>query len=171
MKKRLSFLYVVFVLFNLSACKSAPTAPAPPDPVLVYYTVQIIYIRPAGSILRSERIEDGFPAPISHNCWDPIDFHLVKIDNYRYESELQPIPDNEGRSLYDLWLVDPARWDGVHEDTGVVGDIFKIRVKETGVEKQLLNIKKNILMCNPYKGPNARMAYFRLMKNGTIQDE
>ena len=69
-----------------------------------------------------------------------------------------------------MWGTDEGRWDSVHDDTIVVGEIFFVRVKETGFEKQLTNIVQNNYPNNPYKGPNARMVQWRLKRDGTISD-
>ncbi len=171
MKKPLSLLFVVLALFSLFSCKGAPGAPEQPKPPKIEYNIQILYVRPPGSILYPAAKDTPPWAYISDHCWGGVDFDLHKIDDHHFTSDFKPVPDNEGDPFYTLEVHDSARSDGVHSDMSRVGDILVLRVRETGFEKQLFNIKQDVLICNPYRGPNARMAVFHLKKDGTITDD
>ena len=171
------FFFMLLPLLYMADCESScktltgPDPPGPP-PEPKYYTIQIRYVRPPGSILRPDF------------AWKSVDVNIIgqapnvfgillydRTDDYNFNwSEPQLIPDNETSLIYSMWGLDTARWDSVHDDTAVVGDIFFVRVKETGFEKQLTNIMQNNNPSNPYKGPNARMVQWRLKRDGTISD-
>jgi hypothetical protein len=180
MKKNV-FLMIGFLMLFMSCCFEdckGPTTPEPPNPPVEpkYFHIQLKYTRPAGSILQPDQVEKIVGAEIrGGQCnWGSCDFgfgFIEMIDDYHFAwSEYQLIPDNENGSYYEMYGIDWAKWDGIHDDTIVVGEIFFIRVKETGFEKQLTNVVLNTLPCNPYKGSNAKMVLWRLKKDGTIAD-
>ena len=179
MKKNV-FLMIGFLMLFMSCCFEdckGPTTPEPPNPPVEpkYFNVQLKYTRPAGSILRPDQLFKFVDVTSSNWGWDPSYYFRFsfeeRIDDYHFAwSEYQLIPDNENGSLYSMYGIDQAKWDGIHDDTAVVGEIFFIRVKETGFEKQLTNVVLNTLDCNPYKGSNAKMVLWRLKKDGTITD-
>lgn len=157
-----------------SSCK-APTSPELPEPIEpTYYTIQLKYTRPAGSITRPDQLYKQVAVLIQGA--PPLSFSSgftseQRIDDYNYTwSEGKLIPDNETSTIYSMWGLDAARWNG-SDDTAVVGDIFFIRVKETGFEKQLTNVVQNNHPNNPYPGPNARMVQWRLKKDGTVVEK
>lgn len=176
MKKNV-FLIGFLLLFMISCFKDCdnPTSPdpiKPPEPK--YFNVQVQYTRPAGSILQPDQVGNKVFINIEGRCnwgycsWD---FFPKMIDDYHSEwSTWEMIPDNEDGSLYCMWGIDEARWDGIHKDTKCVGNIFFIRVKETGFEKQLTNVVPNTVPGNAYGGPNARIVLWRLRKDGTVAD-
>ncbi|MBU4285111.1 hypothetical protein KKI21_02700 [Patescibacteria group bacterium] len=171
---------VLFFVFFVTACYKSPIEP-PDDPPVErkYFHIQIKYERPAGSILSPDQLFKGVGATVfaDISCWgDEWNFGFgypdqERIDDYHFPwSEPQLIPDNENGQIYSMYGRDIARWNGT-DDTIIVGDIFFIRVQETGFEKKLTNIVQNSILCNPYKGPNSKMVLFRLKKNGTITDD
>lgn len=171
MKKILIVALMLWGIMFYPSCKGTPTTPDPPDPPKKYFNIQIIYIRPFGSILRPELKDVIILAFIDNHCYDRVEFDLKRIDDYHFESEFESVADNEDGPLYTLWGSDMARDDFSSGGLSVVGDIFILRVKETGLEKQLFNIQQNPLWCAANRGPNSKMALFRLKKDGTITDE
>ncbi len=164
----LVFVMVILAFFSL-ACKS-PETPQPPQPYPpTYYTISIKYIRS----------EIAYPADkdkmvgVSLIGRTDSNANLTKVDDYHFEGQFQdPIADNENDSgLYSMYGIDQARAPVGDDSAGVVGDTFILKVQETGFEKQLLNVQQNTLQVNPYKGPNAKMACFRLKRDGTIVDQ
>ena len=153
-----------------STCKTG-TIPDLPDPVEPkYYTIQLKYVRPLGSITRPDLAWKSVDVMVLGLAPLVFDFSLYdRSDDYNFNwSEDQLMPDNETSIIYSMWGIDEGRWDSVHNDTAVVGDIFFIRVKETGFEMELTNVMQNNHPSNVYPGPNAKMTQFRLMENGTI---
>jgi len=155
-----------------STCKTG-TIPDLPDPVEPkYYTIQIKYVRPPSSILRPDLAWKSIG--VSIYGYTPLRFSFSlydRTDDYNFNwSEGQLMPDNENSIIYSMWGNDTGRWNG-SDDTVVVGDIFFIRVKETGFEIQLINVMQNNHPSNPYPGPNARMVQWRLKKDGTVAEK
>jgi hypothetical protein len=170
MKKIFGILFFVAALFSASCDSPMKPDPPKPDEPHVFYTLEFLYTRP--EIL----------------CWERVDLTVsvslrgmlgtgtsLKVGNDKYNLPggfQQPIPDNENNGLlYEMWAYDWAKWDGVNDDKKIAGAIFVLRVKETGFTKELKNIQPNRRAENPCQGPYAKLALFRLMKDGTIRDE
>jgi len=156
-----------------STCKTG-TIPDLPDPVEPkYYTIQLKYVRPLGSITRPDLAWKSVYVGVFGLAPLVFGFSLYdRSDDYNFNwSEGQLMPDNETSIIYSMWGSDEGRWDSIHDDTTVVGEIFFVRVKETGFEKQLTNVMQNNHPRNPYPGPNARMVQWRLKKDGTVVDK
>jgi len=174
LKYKIVFL-ILLLAFYLNACEKtckSVTGPNPPEPPVEpkNFTIQVKYVRPLGSILQPDLVDKVGSAIIVGQSYS-YDFLLItKLDDYHFESKFDSLPDNENGPLYSIYTVDAARWDRLHDDTAVVGDAFFILVKETGFEKQLTNVVANNLPACPYKGPDAKMALFRLKKDGKISD-
>jgi len=168
---------LILLILPICTCKKKnPTTPEPPDPPVepTYYTVQLKYVRPPGSILRPDLVDKIVGVSVVNPNSSPDHFSFMfmdKTDDYNFNwSEPQQMPDNETSIIYSMWGIDPARWDG-RDDSAVVGNTFFARVKETGFEKQLTNVMQNNNPRCPYPGPDARMVQWRLMKDGTIRDD
>jgi hypothetical protein len=172
--KKMFALFLLAMVFSLTACYD-PNKPDPPKPdePHVFYTLEVFYTRP--EILCWERVNYPVSASLlgmlGTGC--KLSYAGNGADKYNLVGEFQqPIPDNENNGLmYEIWVHDWAKWDGVNNDTRIAGAIFVLRVKETGFTKELKNIQPNRQAGNPYQGPNAKLALFRLMKDGTIRDE
>ncbi|MCX6565071.1 MAG: hypothetical protein NTW38_01375 [Candidatus Aminicenantes bacterium] len=164
MKKMLLVLLMMSMM--LVSCDNLTTRP---DPVFAYYTIQVFYTRP---VITNWASVDETVGIILQGPSSAVVFLEVGADKYNLlvgEFE-EPIADSEEYGFYTIYGLDCARLVGTQDDTAVVGDIFILRVKETGFQKRLTNIQNNTIEGNPYRGPNAKMALFRLMKDGTIQD-
>ncbi|MCX6565070.1 MAG: hypothetical protein NTW38_01370 [Candidatus Aminicenantes bacterium] len=163
MKKMLLVLLMMSMM--LVSCDSFP---ARPDPVFAYYTIQVFYTRP---VITDWASVDTSVCILLQGTSSVAVGLKVGTDKYNLVGEFEePIADSEEYGFYTIYGLDWAREVGTQSDTAVVGDIFVLRVKETGFKKQLTNIQNNTIEGNPYRGPNAKMALFRLMKDGTIQD-
>ena len=175
MKKRVflsAFISLAFLL-GLFGCQGSPTTPnpPPPPPQKTHFQVQFRYTRPAGSILNPDRIDTTVGISICGLSPDPGIGVYELIDDYNFNwSGYYDIPENENDAIYSMYGIDGARYDGVDDSTGVVGEMFFVRVKETGVETQLTNVQPNNTACLPhtYQGPNAKMVQWRLNKNGSV---
>ena len=174
LKYKIIFFLLPLMLY-MGECKfgcKTLTGPNPPEPPVEpkYYTIQLKYVRPLGSITRPDLAWKSVDVMVLGLAPLVFDFSLYdRSDDYNFNwSEDQLMPDNETSIIYSMWGIDEGRWDSVHNDTAVVGDIFFIRVKETGFEMELTNVMQNNHPSNVYPGPNAKMTQFRLMKNGTI---
>lgn len=166
MKK--NFLFGFLMVFAICCFVGCPHPPSPPPPPIepVYFHIQIKYTRPAGSVFFPEQLRKGASAILEKLYFD----FDERTDDYHFVwSEPQVMQDNENDALYWMYGCDPARCDGIlFSDKGIVGDIFFIRVQETGFEIQLTNIRQNNVPVCPYKGPNAKMVLWRLNRNGTV---
>ncbi len=176
MKKRvfLSAFISLVLLFSLFGCKGSPTTPnpPPPPPQKKHFQVQFRYTRPAGSILRPDLVDTDVGVAICANLDPSPGISLwERSDDYNFIwSEYYDIPENEDDAIYSMYGLDAARYDGVDMSTISVGEMFFVRVKETGVETQLTNVQPNNTACLPhtYQGPNAKMVQWRLNKNGSV---
>lgn len=174
MKKRVflsAFISLVFLL-SLFACQGSPTTPnpPPPPPEKKHFQVQFRYTRPAGSIRQPDLVDRQIDVVICANLDpDPAISLYELIDDYNFNwSEYYDIPENENDAIYSMDGLDAARYDGTDKSTMIVGEMFFVRVKETGVETQLTNVQPNTNACNLHPGPNAKMVQWRLNKDGSV---
>ena len=173
-RKILIFLLGVTMCLLFQTCNS-PNSTAPPEtPESKYFHVQVQYTR---TQIRQSNPDwlDAVWVDVYGRCnWGYCSFGWLlgeMIDDYHFAwSALEVIPDNEDGPLYSMIGTDRARWDGVHDDTMIVGEIFRVRVQETGFEKQLTNVVQADIPGLANNGPNARMVLFRLKKDGTVID-
>ncbi len=174
MFKKMIFLFSVMVfMLSLSFCNS-PVGPEDPIEPVVKYDLELTYIR-VGNINLS-RIS-GNPSIylfyVNTNVSTLITriSHLTRINNYKFEGEFDQIYSNSGNSIYALQMSDWARGDGLSSDSFIVGKKLIIKVKQTGFEKELRDIRKNHFSFNPQPGEKGRIACFVLTKEGTIISE
>ena len=178
LKYKIIFFLLPFFLYMSDcdfSCKTntTPDPPGPP-PEPKYYTIQLKYVRP--EIFRFDQVDKLVGVTIRGSCSSGpcrFGFSLInKINNYEFEwsDETQVIPDNENGVLYSMYGVDAARLNG-SDDTAVVGDIFFLRVKETGFEIRLVNLMPCRTDICPYPGPSAKMVQWRLKRDGTITEK
>ena len=149
--------------------------PTPPDPngtngEVKKYDLEVTYIR---TEILYEPHANTYPGSTlllaSENAAQQIaDIHFTKKDNYKFVADLFQISSNGSKTYYCFHTVDVARHDGLDNSSVVVGDRYIIKVKQTGFEKELKDIRYNGLQINPYPGPKAKMACFKLTKDGTI---
>ncbi|HUT96010.1 MAG TPA: hypothetical protein VMW82_00345 [Candidatus Paceibacterota bacterium] len=180
MKKKFCLIGLfLFFAFFTTACYKNPDNPEPPAKKKKWWTLQLKYTRPPGSILYPDMLDrlvaaDFFAATDWGNS--SIVFMFLpweRIDDYHWSwSEPQSVPDNEDGPLFAMTGMDWARWDGDlnHMDMTIVGARFFVRVMETGFEKELLNVVPSTRRNITNHGPNSMMVLFRLLKNGTITD-
>ena len=101
---------------------------------------------------------------------------MTRKDDYHFEKQFSEILETESyANTYYIYGIDLARGDGkiadngkIDDDKAIVGDRFILTVIETGSTLELTNIVQNNLENNPFKGPNAKMAVWRLKRNGTL---
>lgn len=179
--KRRPILGCLFIILSIVChehCKeptSTTTRPSPEEPT--YYSIQIKYVRPPSSILQYKEVNSTPKVVSGGQCyWGKCSFSFKldgkQIDDYNFNwSNAESVPDNETGEPYYLFAFDYARGETWESDTIAVGDIFYMRVIETGFEKQLTNIVYNDHVGGATAGPNNKMALWRLMKDGTIRDE
>jgi hypothetical protein len=166
MKKMFGILFFVAALFS-AGCKS-PMDPIVPPEEIIYYTIILKYTRP--EILQADLVNKPVYVDLRRSPNSDFGlFRLGKIDDYHYEVEVQKIGGTKKGIEYIMWGIDIARWDGIDEGTIVVGDIFTVSVKETGFQKQLMNVRQNNLTTGRYATPKAKMVCWT-MHEGTISD-
>jgi len=160
---------VLFFVFFTAACYKSEDVQPPAE--RKYFNIQIKYERPPGSILAPDEVDTVVAVTVFEgtNCRNCRRFNFEfwdMIDDYHSDwSEPQLMPDNEDSSNYLIYCMygqDWARRDGVQNNTIIVGDIFYIRVQETGFTKRLTNI---------IQIGYARKVLWRLLKDGTITDD
>ena len=157
-------MIVFFVILLGNYCgTSSPTTPnpPPPPPPVKTYTLQIQYTR---TYLNPDFIY-SFPYLLMFDSsgrdtsWTP-----ARIDSYHFSGE---IPGVKAGNYY-FHCYDPGRYDGLETSSSMVGDIFFITIKETGIIKELKDIRPYTLPTNLYPGPAAKAAFFRLTSDGQI---
>jgi len=150
---------------QLTGCKDTPTIPKP-EPVKTY-DLELYYTRPealtwdkVGGIVDSYLVirgTDGISGGI-----------MERIDDYHFKYVFYAVGPNQ----YCVEGVDNGRDDGVDHGSGVVGEIFDIKVVQTGITTRLNDIEQNNLPNNPYaNSPKAKMACFDLKADGTVLSE
>jgi hypothetical protein len=141
------------------------------------YDFEITYKRPSIAC-PEERDCSGPILRISGRSSRKLDWTKI-IDEYTFITEVNSltISRNEDDS-HTLYAMDPKRWEETERESSgltwgiphTVGDIFILRNKQTGFEKQLFLIvdNDNPNIPSEYK---AKMAQFRVLSDGTIVDE
>lgn len=172
--KAKNFLMIVFLAISVTVLMSCgeigkgPTDPDPPKPPdnSKYYDLEVEYTRP--EILSPEFAVDTplvyLFSPEGGNVYQL----FTRIDDYHFKGEFLHVKAGLS-SYYYFHLKDRARYNGSDESSAMVGDIFKVKVKQiTGPIKELRDIRPYTLSTNPCPGPLARAAFFVLTKEGVI---
>lgn len=171
MMKNLSIVFLTIGLICASSGCNSSTAPDPPSPPppppdnSKYYDLLVEYIRPV--ILRPEAA--GFIPAIS--IFSPEGGHVTqffsRVDDYHFNCEFLHVKAGLIGD-YHFHQLDQARYDGVDDSSVMVGEIYFITVKQTGVAKELKDVRSYNFYPNPYQGPKARAAFFTLTTEGVI---
>ena len=163
-------------MLSLSVCDSlSPTGPDDPIEPAVKYDLKLTYIR-TGYVNLSRILSTPFVDLfyVDRNVTKFISGtpNWTRINDYKFKSELNQIYSNSDNSFYALQALDFAKGhDGSSSDSHVIGEKFIIKVKQTGFEKELRDIRKNHFSFNPQPGEKGRIACFVLTKEGTIVSE
>jgi hypothetical protein len=138
-------LLTLSLLLFLSFCQKSPESPDKPEPEPAkYYDLEVTYIRT--EILYPKHI--NFPIGpglyLIHEAGTKriASITLTKVNEYKFTGEFSQIFNNGSENYYALHTMDSARWDG-SDGSSIVGDKFFIKVKQTGFEKELKDIRKN----------------------------
>jgi hypothetical protein len=168
MKKFFGFLLLVAALFCV--CCDSPMKPSPPPPPdeTKFYALKVEYIRTEikQQDLKNKLVGNSIVGNDRAIATDRTG--MTKKDDFHFEIQYERIPDNEKNNVYYVYAIDTARWDRVDDGTAVVGNRFILTVVETGFKLELTNIVQNNLQQNPYRTQSARMAVFRLKRDGTL---
>jgi hypothetical protein len=163
LKNVLIVFAIVAIAVMFTGCPAALTTGPEPPQTETKYTLQIQYIRP---YLLDNPLLNGIGIDILDLSQNDYYVNLAKVgDDYHFYGEapgIEPCPD------YYIRCCDNDRYDGEDFSSSMVGDIFIITVKETGFVKELLDIRPYTLPTNPYPGPLAKAAFFKLTSDGTI---
>jgi len=163
MKKRKMIVFLMFLMFGLGLMTNCdwfknPTGPNNSEPT-VKYDLVIKYIR-----IDVKRPELLWVSNIGCSIYVPpipiADVNFTKIDDYNFRGEVSLWSDER---LYAMYTVDPCRGDGINNSTKVVAERYIVKVKQTGFETELRDIRNNTV--HPYGG---KMACFRLTADGRI---
>lgn len=155
----------------LTGCKS-PSSSNDPNAGYVastYWTLKVEYERP--NIRAAKYIDDIPQGYIRYNTPAPPVrwfFFMDKIDDFHFVEILSEpkFEDSQDHDYYRICIDDLARYDGIDYSTWTNGDIITLTVVETGFSLRLTNIVKNDMASEV--GPNATMAIFHLLRDGTL---
>lgn len=179
----LSVAIYLILLFLLPACKDwNPTASNPEQPDVTYYTYEIKYERPAGSIIDNEWGDPGEVLLEVKTPWGKVQTPtpaLKKLSDYSF---IATSPKIAAKSSVKVWVCDPKRWKETTQQSNgqiwgnphTVGDIFTLRCIETGFQKRLLKIEdyeEAIHDIGFPAGYEAKRASCKIQADGTITDE
>lgn len=147
--------------------KVGPTTPEPPPPPddSKYYDLQIEYIRPEILNPGYEGYIPGVLLYTPEGCYGYEAF--TRIDNYHFKCEFEHVKAGLNGDYY-FSQIDQARFNGLDYSSWMVGDIYIVTVKQTGIAKELKDVRPYTLSTNPNQGPYAKAAFFRLTKEGVI---
>jgi len=154
----------------LENCES-PTAPDDPSEPPVKYDLEMTYTRTGArysSYLFVSPSIDLFLVNKNGVILITSNDFLTRIDDYHFTCEFSGIFNNDSKSIYCLHMMDMAKWDGFNSDSAMVGKKIVIKVKQTGFETELKDIRKSNFSFNPNHGEKARIACFVLTREGTI---
>lgn len=167
----LIFLLMLFMTACFEDCN--PAGPDDPPEPAKKYDLEVTYIRTEISnpsringpvMVALYLISKAGPSRITY-------ITLTKINDYNLIGEFSQTSSNGSETYYAPHTMDMARYDGSNMDSAIVGDRIIIKVKQTGFEKELKDIRKNTFSFNPYQGPKAKIACFILTREGTIISE
>ena len=166
----ISLLMLFFILIWFSGCKEFKNPAGPDNPIEppVKYDLEVTYIR-----IDVARPELLYINNISFSIYllsytagkiSIMSDTFSQIDDYNFRGEASNISSiNAKNALYAMYTVDPSRGDGIEDSTMVVAERYIVKVKETGFETELKDIRGNSV--HPYGG---KMACFILTQDGKI---
>lgn len=161
-KNVLMIFAIVVMTVIFTNCHGSITGPDNPPPPEKTYTLQIQYIRtyanPDTILLTPGLLLFDLSANRSV-------IPMYRTDDYHFNGELGGV---KVRADYYFCCSDGGRYDGSDSSSTMVGDIFKVTIKETGITYELKDIQPYTLSTNPYPGPKAKAAFFQLTSDGTI---
>ena len=180
-KFKIVFFLLPFLLYMAEcdfSCKTLTTPdPIDPNPPEVkYYTYEILYERPLGSLID----ESSDPLDVCLEIHEkggglrgPY-YIFTKLSDYAFIATSREIA---AESLVKIWTLDKGRWKERTGETGLiwgnphtVGDIFTLKCVQTGFQKKLLKIE-DYRMSNMPVGYEAYRASCKIQLDGTITDE
>lgn len=161
------FTILISVIFLSCDKVGGPMGPDPPNQPdnSKYCDLQVEYIRT--EILNPDKVN----APPSLLLFSPEGGHVtgvpVKVDDYHFKCDFPHVKAGLGGYYY-FHNKDLARYDLINDSSVMVGDIYKVTVKQTGTITELKDVRPYNLSTNPYPGPYAKAAFFRLNIEGVI---
>ena len=171
--------FLIGIMFFLCVCSNSPTSTDDSDNsnLPTMYDFEITYKRP--SIACPEEQDCSGPILKISGRTERKLYWTEEIDEYTFVTEVNSlaVSRSEDKS-HTIYAMDPKRWEEIIKLSSgqrwgiphTLGDIFIFRNKQTGFEKQLFLIvdNDNPNIPSEYK---AKMAQFRLLRDGIIIDE